>query len=329
MIKNSKIVVIGGGTGSFVLLSGLRRYSVELTAIVTVADSGGSTGRLRTEFGFLPVGDMRQCLAALTEQGKDDILRQLLLYRFTKGEGIRGHNLGNLILTALTDITGSEAKAIEAAAKIFRLQGQIFPITTTNIHLVAKYDDGSIIVGEHEIDEPKHKGGKKIIDLTTKPAATIYKEAKNAILDARVIVLGPGDLYTSILPNLVIRGVKETFALTYAKVVYVVNLMTRFSQTHNMTALDHVREIEKYLGRQIDVVVINKEKIPQHIVNLYNQEKGFPVKDDLGLKQHYRILWRDLLAPGVVVKTPADVLQRSYLRHNSQKLAETIISILH
>lgn len=328
MIKKTKakIVVIGGGTGSFVVLAGLRKYPTDLTAIVTVADSGGSTGRLRTEFGFLPVGDMRQCLAALALD--DDYIRKILLYRFAKGRGLKGHNLGNLILTALTDLTSSEPKAVETAARIFRLQGKILPITTSNIQLVATYEDGKVVVGEHKIDEPKHKEEKRIIKLSTKPKSAIYSQAKKAIEQADLIVLGPGDLYTSILPNLVISGVKKAFSLTKAKIIYVVNLMTRFSQTPGFTAKDHVREIEKYLGRKLDFVLLNKGEIPKEILKLYQKEKGFPVKDDLKTKTHFKLIKKNLLAPKVVIKPKGDVLKRSYLRHDSKKLAKTITSLL-
>jgi len=322
-----RIAVIGGGTGSFVVLSGLRKYPVNLTAIVSVADNGGSTGRLRTEFGFLPVGDMRQCLAALASD--NGYIRKLLLYRFSKGKGISGHNLGNLILTGLSDIASSESKAIEIAARIFRLQGAIFPITTTNIQLAAVYDNGKTIVGEHKIDEPEHKGGKKIIKLTTLPKANIYDQAEKAIKKADLIVLSPGDLYTSLLPNLIIKGAKRAFSQSKAKIVYIVNLMTRYSQTHQFTASKHVNEVEKYLGKYVDFVLINKAKIPTKILKLYQKEKGFPVKDDLERKAHFKVIRKDLLAPAIVVKPKGDILKRSYLRHDSEKLAKAIIPLLN
>ncbi len=325
--KKDKIVVIGGGTGSFVVLSGLRNYPVDLTAIVTVADSGGSTGRLRTEFGFLPVGDMRQCLAALASESGENYIQKLLLYRFAKCKGLKGHNLGNLILTALTDLSGSEAKALEIAARIFRLHGTILPITKTNIDLVATYEDGKTVIGEHEIDEPKHQGGKRIVKLTTKPRAKIYPPAQKAIEQAGLVVLGPGDLYTSILPNLVIEGIKKAFNRSKAKIVYVVNLMTRYSQTHNFTAQDHLNEIERYLDQKVDFVLINNHRIPNNILKLYQKEKGIPVKDDLVTQAHCKVIRKDLLAPTVIIKPKGDLLKRSYLRHNSAKLAQALIQL--
>ena len=323
--KKLKIVVIGGGTGSFVVLSGLRKYNFDLTAVVNVADSGGSTGRLRTEFGFLPVGDMRQCLAALAS---DNNIKKILLYRFNKGKGLVGHNLGNLILTALTDIVSSEPKAIEIAARIFRLKGKILPITTKNIQLKAIYKDNTVITGQHEIDEPIHIGGKQIIKLETVPRARIYKNSYQAIKMADIIILGPGDLYTSILPNLIINGVKQAFQESKAKIIYIVNLMTRFSQTDKFTAKDHVGEIEKYIGKKLNYVLINTGKIPKKINNIYKKEKSFKVLDDLGNNNYFKIIRKDFVAPSLIVRNKADVLHRSYLRHDSNKLAKTIISLV-
>lgn len=323
-----KVVVIGGGTGSFVVLSGLRKHNLDLTAVVSVTDSGGSTGRLRTEFGFLPVGDMRQCLAALASDDKEDFIRKLLLYRFSKGKGLRGHNIGNLILTALTDLSSSEPKAIETAAKIFRLKGRIYPITTKNIELVAVYEDGKKVVGEHEIDAPKHQGGKKIVKLTTRPKANIYKEARKAIHQADLIILGPGDLFTSILPNLVINGVQKAFKKSKAKLVYIVNLMTRYSQTDKYTAKDHVDQIQNHLGTKLDYVLINNAKIPNKILRLYKKEKSLSVKDDLDGRYIFKIIRKNFIASEVIIKNKADLLKRSFLRHDSDKLAKTIISLL-
>lgn len=328
LLKKPKIVVIGGGTGSFVVLSGLRRYPIDLTAIVTVADSGGSTGRLRSEFGFLPVGDLRQCLAALASDSNDQYIRKILLYRFAKGEGLRGHNLGNLLLTALSELTGSEPQAVEIAAKIFRLDGKVLPITSKQINLVARYENGKLITGEHQIDEPIHRGGLRIVKLSCQPKARLYPKAKKAILQANLVVLGPGDLYTSILPNLIISGAAATLQQTKAKILYIVNLMTRFSQTHHFTARSHVAEVEKYLARKLDYILLNTEKIPTNILKLYQREKGFCVVDDLAKNKRYQVIRKKLLAAKVVDKAKGDVLQRSFLRHDSRKLARAIIKLL-
>lgn len=325
--NRKKIVVIGGGTGSFVTLSGLRKYPVDLTAIVTVTDSGGSTGRLRTEFGFLPVGDLRQCLAALASE-KQNLIKELLLCRFGKGKGLAGHNLGNLILTALTEMTGSEPKAIEAAAKIFRLRGQVLPISLTKTHLVAYYQDGSHLVGEHLIDEA-NKRGQRIVKLTTKHLAKIYSKASQSIKKSNLIILSAGDLFTSLLPNLIVKGTREAFKKTKAKIVYVLNLMNRYSQTHNFKASDYILEIKKYLGKFPDFVLVNTGRIPARILNLYKKEKGFPVLDDLSLKKWpFKVTRKDFLAKEIIVKHKTDQLARSYLRHDPKKLAKVLISLL-
>jgi len=269
---------------------------------------------------------MRQCLAALAPN--KSAVRKLLRYRFHKGRGLKGHNLGNLILTALTDLTGSEPRALETAAQIFRLQGKILPITRANIQLKAVYQNGRTITGEHQIDEPRHQGGQKIVRLTTKPEANVYPPAEKAILEADLIVLAPGDLYTSLLPNLIIKRVKKAFSQTKAQIIYVVNLMTRFSQTHQMTASDHLQEVEKYLGRRVDFVFLNNGRAPAKILKLYQQEKGFPVKDDFKTKNHFQLIRKNFLAPKIVIKPKGDVLQRSYLRHDSGKLARAIVNCL-
>lgn len=321
-----KIVVIGGGTGSFVLLAGLKKYQHDLTAIVTVSDSGGSTGRLRSEFGFLPVGDIRQCLAALASENKHDYIRRLLLYRFDKGLGLSGHNLGNLILTALTDMSGSEPKAIEIASRIFRLQGKVIPVSLNKVDLVATYSDGIKIIGEHNIDEPKIEHDRKIIKLSTLKPAYIYSQAKEAIEKADLIVLPPGDIYTSLLPNFIVKGVKKAMQKTRAKLAYIINLMTRYSQTNGFSASDHVAVVEKYIGRKIDVILINKTPISLKVKNLYFKEKGFIVKDDLD--DDKRTIKGDFLKNTLVKKPKGDKLMRSLVRHDSEKVAKALVKLL-
>lgn len=319
-------MVVGGGTGSFVVLSGLKNYPVDLTGVVAVSDSGGSTGRLRTEFGFLPVGDIRQCLAALAKEKHHQYIRQLLLYRFSKGAGLKGHNLGNLILTALTDLVGSEPRAIEVASKIFRLKGRVYPVSLKKVDLVAEYEDGTKIVGEHEIDEPKHKGGKKIISLSTIKPASLYQKSEEALLGADLIILCPGDLYTSLLPNLVIKKMRATLKKSGAKLIYILNLMTRYSQTDNFTAKEHVSIVEEYAGRSLDKILVNNQPVGPEILEVYKKEKGAPVKDDLG--KDPRVTRRNLLNRTLVGKKKGDILKRSFVRHDSNKLARAIIKLL-
>lgn len=326
MDKQPKVTVIGGGTGAYVTLSGLKHYPLDLSAIITVADSGGSTGRLRDEFGFLPVGDLRQALAALSADEPDPMVRKLLLYRFAKGSGIEGHNLGNLILTALQDMTGSTARAIEAASKIFRLKGHIYPITTTPVQLVIEYEDGTVEIGEHVLDE-KH-GGKKIVGIKTSPRAKIYSQAKKAIAESKVLVIGPGDLYGSIMPNLVVEGAREAFKKTPGKIIYIANLMTRYTQTHNMSVKDHIEVIAQAIDRQPDYVLMNSRPVPKAILKAYRLEHEYPVEDDLTGGEPYQVIRAPLNLTRVVKNTAGDTIRRSFLRHDPKKLAIEIMKII-
>lgn len=320
---------MGGGTGTYVALSGLKEFTKHLTAVVTVTDSGGSSGRLRDQFGFLPVGDLRQGLAALASDGGEAWIRKLLLYRFNRGEGLNGHNLGNLVLTALTDLAGSEAKAVEIAAQIFRLAGRVLPVSLDNIQLVATYEDGTTVVGEHEIDEPaKENLDKQIVDLQVVPKAWIYEEADKAIGEADLILIGPGDLYTSLLPHLLVEGVKEALTSRKGRLVYAVNLMTRLGQTRGYTASTHLKKLTSFLGGDPDFVLVNNAPIAKHFTDAYAKQGEFPVEDDLENNASYRVVRQDLLADEEHSKSLGDTLKRSFLRHHPKKLAKALVSLL-
>lgn len=315
------VAVIGGGTGTSTVVTALKKLAVSITALVSVADSGGSTGRLRDEFGFQPVGDLRQSLAALAQDKDQEWVRKLLLYRFEKGEGLKGHNLGNLLLTALQDMMGSTVKALEMSEKIFHLQGTILPVTTANVELVVEYTDGTIRVGERQLDE-NSSGNKKIKRVFLSPKANLYTKAKDTIEKADLVIIGPGDYYSSIMPALAVEGIKTAFKNTRAKIVYITNLMTRFTQTHEMTASDHVRGIEQVLGRKCDLIVVNTGKIPKDILAFYAKEKEFPVQNDL--KQDSRVIERDVVLYKVFKQLISDTAHRSILRHDPEKLAQII-----
>lgn len=326
MKHKPQVVVIGGGTGSFVVLSGLKKHNLDLTAIITVADSGGSTGRLRDEFGFLPVGDLRQSLAALAQENDQSWIKNLLLYRFSHGKGLKGHNLGNLILTSLQDMMGSTPKALETASKIFRLEGRIYPVTTKNVDLVIEYHDGTFLIGEHQLN-PKNVGGRQIKKIRLSPKAAIYQKAKKSIQAADIIIIGPGDLYASILPNFVVTGAKKALKKSKAKIIYIVNLMTRYTQTHNFSATDHVEEVARYLGRYPDCVVVNSGTIPPKLLKNYRKENEFPVKNDLRSNK-YQVIKSTLAGISKAKQLRSDTVKRSLLRHNDKKLTNILLKLI-
>jgi uncharacterized cofD-like protein len=330
-MEKQHIVVMGGGTGTHTLLRGLKRYKKRLAiaAIVTMADSGGSTGRLRDEFGQLPVGDVRMALAALASDidEHEELVRQLFLYRFDKGDGLCGHNFGNLLLVALTDILGSEEAAIRAAARVLRVGGSVVPVTTERVDLVATYDDGVTVIGEHEIDEPpRERAASRIVALATTPNATISDAAEKAILDADLIVLGPGDLYTSILANCVIEGVPEALRHSTGKLVFVANLMTRLGQTTGFGVAEMVGELERYIKRPLDHVLYNSTPLPADLLARYEVDGELPVLHNA--VNDVRVIAADLLATEEVVRVKGDVLKRSLIRHDSRKLARQVIELL-
>ena len=322
-----KVTIIGGGTGTYVVTLGLKQHHFDVTKIVTVFDSGGSSARLRDEFGFLPVGDLRQSLAALAHENGHSWIRELLLYRFSKGKGLEGHNLGNLILTALQDMTGSTPKALEVATSIFRLKGNIYPVSTGISNLEIHYEDGTSIVGEDHLDDMS-LGGRRITKINLTDKCSLYSKAKEAIQDSDFIIIGPGDIYASILPNFIVSGTKAAFAASSAKTIYIVNLMTRYTQTHGFTALDHVKVIEQYLGKPIDIVVVNNGAISPKILTKYAASKEFPVIDDLEKQSGKKIIRGDFSNSVPVKKQPGDKIPRSLMRHDQAKLTQALLDII-
>lgn len=318
---------MGGGTGSFVVLRGLKNYPVDLTGIISVADSGGSTGRLRSEFGFLPVGDLRQGLAALSDSN-DETLLKLLTYRFSRGQGLVGHNLGNLLLTALRDLYGSEPKALERAAKVFRISGKILPVSLNQSILCAVYENGRKVYGEHFIDQPSFGGGLRIKEVYLKPYIKIYTQAAQAIKEADLLVLGPGDLYTSTLPCLLVDGVRAAFRQSQARLGYVVNLVNRYSQTYGFSCSSYLGEVERYCGRAVDYAIVNTGKIPKNILKAYRREKSEIPTDDLVEGPKIKIVRGDFTKRGKIKAVVGDTLPRSFFRHDEDKLARALIKIL-
>ncbi len=321
MNSKKNFVVIGGGTGTYTVLSGLKKISDHITAVVTMMDSGGSSGRLRDEFGQLPAGDVRQALVALSKDSS--VMRQLFNYRYEKGEGLAGHSFGNLFLTALAEISGGMENALLEAGRILNIKGQVLPVTLSNSNLVAEYETGLVIKGESEIDVPKHDGKLHIKRLNLEPATVPFEKTLDAIKQADLIVLGPGDIYTSLIPNLIVPKVADAVCNSKAKKVYIVNLMTKFGQTYNFKASNFVAEIEKYLGKCLDYVLINNKELPKEIIERYKAENDIPVEDDLK-EDGYKVIREDLLATEPIERKAGDVLQRSLIRHDSGKLCMVI-----
>lgn len=318
-----KIVVIGGGTGTYTVLTGLKEYPVDLTAVVSMVDSGGSSGRLRDEFGVLPPGDVRRALLALSNLPLEKIsLRQLFEYRFDNGRGLKGHPFGNLLLTALTDITGREDLAIKEAEKILDVKGGVLPVTLESSNLCVRLEDGTIIKGETNIDIRRIRPDLKILDVFLDPPIRIFQGAKKAILASDLIILGPGDLYTSVIPNLLVEGVTEAIAKSRGKLVYVCNLMTKHGETDDFSASDFIREIKRYLGvagEKLSCVLINNDfSVPKKVLQRYKEEKSFPVKADAEECKK--------LVPKVIAKPLAAAGQ--LWRHDSKKLAKALFSLL-
>ena len=316
------IVTIGGGTGQFTLLSGLKKYPVRLTAIVSMSDNGGSTGILRDELGVLPPGDVRQCLTALSES--DLMLRSLFNYRFDQG-AMSGHNFGNLFLSALEKVTGSFEEAVRVASSVLAIRGEVIPVTTKKVSLVCGAG-ASEAVGEHAIDT----GTIERMSLRLEPAAYANPKAVAAIETADCIVIGPGDLYTSVIPNLLAKGLASAINEAKAPVVYNCNLMNKPGHTDSFGVIDYINEIERYIGAgRIDFVTYNDRRPDSELLNRYLNAEGrtpVPVPKTEDTKKGAA----EFFGAGLVDETPieqksGDKIPRTLIRHNTEKLAEIII----
>jgi uncharacterized cofD-like protein len=325
-----RIVCIGGGTGTFVALKGLKHYPNHLSAIVTMSDSGGSNKRIRDEFGLLPTSDLRQCLVALSDEngGGVGLLRQLFMYRFEKGHGITGMTFGNLFMAALADILGSQEEAIRQTGKVLRIQGTVIPVSFTDTNLFAQYADGHVLSEEHLIDEPTHDGKMKITNIYLEPKAEANPEALEAIAKADLVVLGPGDLYTSLLPNMLVDGIASAIAASKAKKVYIMNLMTKYGQTYGYTATDHIKTVKQYIGKLPDYTIVNNVPFAPKALELYADSLEEPVIDDLKSTQLCQVVRADVASSQFTEKSKSDTLVRSLIRHDSMKLAHVLMQLL-
>ncbi len=319
MAARPKIVVIGGGTGTYTALIGLKLHEVDLTAIVSMADNGGSSGVLRDEFGHLPPGDVRRCLLALSAEPAAGTLRRLFEYRFDRGSWLNGHSFGNLLLTALTEITGAPDLAIQEAASILNVKGCVLPVTLDNAHLFARLGDGTVVRGETSIDLRTNGNEHPIMDVWLTPQANAYAPALRAIQSADMVLIGPGDLYTSVIPNLLVHGIAEAIVQSRAHVVYACNLMTKHGETDGYKASDFVAEIQRYLGTagRLDHVIVNKADAPEELLAHYRREGSMPVEPDLEtcLRLGPRVVAAPLAASGTL------------WRHNPESLAAIVLGL--
>jgi uncharacterized cofD-like protein len=328
-MKNKKIVTIGGGTGSFTLLSGLRNYQYDITAVVTMADDGGSTGKLRDELGVLPPGDIRQCLVALSDSSEE--LRVLMNYRFDNGE-LKGHSFGNLFLSALEKINGSFSDGVVEAIKILNVKGNVVPVSEDEMRLTIKLNNGKLLSGEKELDDNEDIREIGIHEVRLAKRVRANKQALQAIKRANFIIIGPGDHYGSIIPNLLVGGIKKAFRETRAKVIFVSPLTNKRGQTEGFDVYEYVRSIEKLIGKnRIDFVVYNSTRPHKEMVARYEKQEG---KNSLVQcayvdNRTYRIVEGDLLRKEKISTTKDDALAhtRAFIRHDSNKLARAIALI--
>lgn len=320
-----RIVTIGGGTGSYTILSGLKKLpDIELTALVSMADDGGSTGILRDELGVLPPGDVRQCLVALSEH--TDVVRDLMSYRFSEGT-LSGHSFGNIFLAALEKVTGDFVKGVEIASEILKVKGKVIPITKNKIELCAVLHNGTIVKGERNINHTDLQSSGVPTISYCEGDVELNPHAKDALLEADMIILGPGNYYCSVIPNLVVDGFKEVIQKSHAKVVFPVNLTNKHGHTLHFKVSDYVRDIETYLGRQVDIILINTEAPSEEQLLQYKMEEGDGVltEDDMNDE---RVLRADMLSHVIVVQSEADKHIRGFIRHDKDKFAQAITSIL-
>lgn len=323
-----KIVVIGGGTGSFTLLSGLKQYTHNITALVSMVDNGGSTGVLRDELGVLPAGDIRQCLVALSTTPK---VRELFNYRFDEG-GMKGHTFGNLFMAALEKMTGSFVEAVETASEVLSVKGQVHPTTLDNTNLVVRLKDGTVIHGEHASEDMQiPEGERPWIDL--EPEAHMSPKARQAILDADLVVIAPGSLYSSLASALLVKGMTRVLAESKAKKVYVCNLVTKPGQTGGYGVKDFATEIERFSGVKLDYVLYNNHRPSPELIEKYAHDGEFLVEwdeADLATK-HYRAVGKKFIADSawVNVNAGSDPLaaERSLIRHDADRVARELMRI--
>lgn len=315
MQKKPHVVVIGGGTGMPVLLRGLKHLPIRLTSLVNVADDGGSTGRLRQERTIPAPGDIRNVIAALSEA--EPMLLDLFQYRFEVGNGLSGHSLGNMLLAALTEVTGDFSKGIQEIARVFNVKGEIYPISNDSLSLHAEMIDGTIISGESNIPLVKKK--IKRVFLKPEPPKPL-PHAVSAIENADLIVISPGSLYTSIMPNLIIPQISDVIKKAKGKIVYVCNVMTQVGETTGYSASNHVKAIYDHIGSGwIDAIIVHNKPIKKDVLTIYESENAHPVDCDIDKLEDLKLK---------IIEADIIDYDKKTVRHNAKKIAEILYSLL-
>ncbi len=310
--RGPKIVAIGGGTGLSQVLRGLKSYTSNLTAIVTVADDGGSTGRLRQEFGVVAPGDIRQCIAALAEA--EPLMTKLFQYRFTEGSGLEGHSFGNLFIVAMSEVTGNFEAAVHETGRVLNVRGNIFPSTLEDVTLSARTADDEVVHGEHNITE---RGAAIHEVFLNPPSAEAHPDAVRAILDADVIVVGPGSLFTSVMPNLLVEGIRKALIASGALKVFVSNVATQHGETDGFTVADHLEAVERHLGHGlIDAIVANSNLAPS-LPEAWHSAPVELARNGTGALAGVRLVEADVVA------------EENRYRHDPAKLAATILRLYY
>lgn len=310
--KGPKIVAIGGGTGLSTILKGLKHITGNLTAIVTVGDDGGSSGRLREEMGVLPPGDIRNCIAALANE--ENLVTELFQYRFKNGQGLEGHSFGNLFLTALCAITGDMVSTVKESSKVLSIRGRVLPSTLDDMKLYAELEDGRVVYGESNIPE----AGGKIKRLGATPEnLKALDDVIYALEEADIIIMGPGSLYTSVIPNLLISEITEAISRSSAKKIYICNIMTQPGETDCYSVYDHVKAIFDHSKHEniLDTVLVN-DNLPQNLAEKYQVANSFPVQNDLDLVKG--------LGLSVLVRRLTEENNEGYVRHSAKRIARII-----
>lgn len=323
---DTNIVTVGGGTGSYTILSGLKKLKhISLKALVAMADNGGSTGVLRDELGVLPPGDVRQCLVALSEHS--DIVRKLINYRFEEGK-LAGHSFGNILLAALEKVTGDFTEGVAVASEILKVNGVVIPITKDQAKLSALCKNGNVVLGQVNVEDTDFQS-MGLESVSYAGDVNLNKNAKKAILEADYIILGPGNYYSSIIPNLIVNGFKKAINESKAKIIFPINLTNKHGHTQKWKVSNYVKDVEKYLGKKVDYILVNNEAPSKEQVERYKLEEGSGVlvEDDLKDK---RVIRGPLFSKTITIPHKSDERQthRAFIRHDEDAFARVVEEII-